>query len=162
MLRKLVVAIAKEASTTTIKASSIVVKAILTTIEASLIVVEAFANMNALLSCFASFIHVTTRAILSLAIISILIDIEITIDKSLLSFRTSIDFYLMNDLIYYIKNDKIRLYIFQNTKSIVMKTTHNDCFHASYYRVYAKLSDTIYIHKLFKKLIIYIQHCSQC
>lgn len=82
----------------------------------------------------------------------------ITIDK-LSSLRINIDLYLINNLIYYVKNDKTRLCISRNTKSIVIRATHNDYFYANYYRIHVKLNNTIYIYKLSRKLIIYIRHC---
>ena len=41
-------------------------------------------------------------------------------------------------------------------KKIILKATHDDCNYAKHHRAYAKLSKTIYIYKLSKKLIIYI------
>ena len=43
-------------------------------------------------------------------------------------------------------------------KKIILKITHDNNNYAKYYRAYVKLSETIYIHKLLRKLIIYIRH----
>ena len=42
----------------------------------------------------------------------------------------------------------------------MLKATHDDCNYAKHHRAYVKLLKTMYIHKLLKKLIIYIRHCS--
>lgn len=160
MFRKFVIAIAKKASLIITKVLSIVVKTSSRIIEASFIIVRAFTNVNVLSSSSTLFIHVTIKATLSLAIASILIDTKFIVDKFLLSLYIDIDFYLMSNLIYHVKNDKIRLCIFQNTKSIMIKTIYDDYFHANHYRVYVRLNDIIYIHKLSRKLIIYIRYCS--
>jgi len=57
----------------------------------------------------------------------------IAINKFLLLLRIDINFCLIKNFIYYIKNNKIQLYIFRNIKSIVMRTTYNDCFYINYY-----------------------------
>ena len=72
------------------------------------------------------------------------------------------NFVLQNELIYHVKNDKKRLYISTSMKKMMLKTAHDDCNHAKHHRAYVKLSKTIYIHKLSRKLIIYIRHCSAC
>ena len=75
---------------------------------------------------------------------------------------TNIDFCLKEGLIYHVKNDKKRLCISQNAKVDVLKTAHDNCFHVDHHRVYARLSDFVYVHKLSRKLIIYIRHCPSC
>lgn len=149
----------KALSRFTIKAKSILQKLFIAiAIEAISIAIELFNSISSLSS-------MTTKIVSSLTKVSFRFiikakSISIIVDKFLLALRTNIDFYLMKELIYYIKNDRTRLCISRNIKSIVMKATHDDYFHANHHKVYVKLSDSIYIHKLFKKLIIYIRHCS--
>ena len=54
------------------------------------------------------------------------------------------------------------MYVFRNCEQNVFKLIHDDCFHAEYYRVYVRLINVVYVHKLFKKVTIYIRHCSAC
>ena len=70
--------------------------------------------------------------------------------------HTEINFALRNKLIYYIKNDKEILCILASIEKIILKIIYDDCNYADYYCVYIKLSETIYIHKLSRKLITYI------
>ena len=72
------------------------------------------------------------------------------------------NFVLQNELIYHVKNNKEKICISTSMKKMMLKTTHNDCNYAKYHRVYIKLLNTMYIHKLLRKLIIYIQYCSAC
>ena len=44
----------------------------------------------------------------------------------------------------------------------MLKIIYNDCNYAEYHRAYIKLLKTMYIYKLSRKLIIYIQHCLTC
>ena len=81
--------------------------------------------------------------------------------------RNDIDFRFIDDLIYYLleyDNEliKSRLCISFNAIHDVFKLIHDNCFHVEHYRVYAKLIEFVYIHKLFKQLIIYIRHCFFC
>jgi len=142
MLYKLIIVVA-------IKVSSIIIKTI-----------EALFAIN-VLSTIAKAItrtHLLVIKALSLVIAKTKFIVEAQLNLFLLSRRINIDFCLINNLIYYVKNSKTRLYISRNIKSTIRRATHNDCFHASYYRIYVKLSNTIYIYKLSRKLIIYIRY----
>ena len=72
------------------------------------------------------------------------------------------NFVLQNELIYHVKNNKKKLCILILMKKVILKAAHDDCNYAKYYRIYIKLLKTTYIHKLSKKLIIYIRHYSTC
>ena len=72
------------------------------------------------------------------------------------------NFVLQDELIYHVKNDKKKLCISTSMKKMMLKVMYDDCNYAKHHRAYVKLSKTIYIHKLLKKLIIYIRHCSAC
>jgi hypothetical protein len=142
MLYKLIIVVA-------IKVSSIIIKTI-----------EALFAIN-VLSTIAKAItrtHLLVIKALSLVIAKTKFIVEAQLNLFLLSRRINIDFCLINNLIYYVKNSKTRLYISRNIKSTIRRATHNDCFQASYYRIYVKLSNTIYIYKLSRKLIIYIRY----
>ena len=75
---------------------------------------------------------------------------------------TDIDFQLHDELIYHVKKNIFRLCIFNNCKQNVFKLIHDDCFHAEHHRVYVRLINVVYVHKLSKKFTIYIRHCSIC
>lgn len=156
MLRKLVIAIVTKALFTTtnvlfftIKDSSNITRGLLVVVELFdyILSISFLATKTILFLTKAKSLNMTkvtfvTRTKLILVIIKI-----ITIDK-LLSLRIDINFCLINNLIYYVKNNRTRLCISRNIKSIVIRATHNNCFYASYYKVYVKLSNTIYIYKL--------------
>ena len=74
---------------------------------------------------------------------------------------SEIDFQLIDDLIYYVKNDQFRLCISKNCIHDVLKLAHDDNFHVDHHRAYDRLK-TIYIRRLFRRLINYIRHCSSC
>ena len=89
-----------------------------------------------------------------------------TILKTLVfnNYCINIDFCFINNFIYYLFENnheliKSRLCISFNAIHNVFKLTHNNCFYIDYYRVYTKLIEFVYIHKLFRKLTIYIQYC---
>ena len=75
---------------------------------------------------------------------------------------TNINFQLHDELIYHVKKNIFRLCISSNCEQNVFQLAHDDCFHAKHHRVYARLIEFVYVHKLFKKLITYIRHCSTC
>ena len=75
---------------------------------------------------------------------------------------TDIDFQLHDELIYHVKKNIFKLCIFSNCEQNVFKLIHDDCFHARHHRVYVRLINIVYVHKLFKKFTIYIRHCSIC
>ena len=74
--------------------------------------------------------------------------------------HTKINFVLQNKLIYYVRNNKKKLCILTLMKKIMLKTAHDDCNYAKHHHAYVKLSKMMYIHKLSRKLIIYIKHYS--
>ena len=83
---------------------------------------------------------------------------EVVLSRSLID----IDFSLKNDLIYHVKNEKKRLCILKNIEANVIKAIHDDCFHVSHHCAYVRLFEIVYVHKLSRKLIIYIRHCFSC
>ena len=64
-------------------------------------------------------------------------------------------------MFYHLKKNYFRFCIFQNCVQKFLKLVHDDNFHASYHRVYARLK-VVYIRKLLWTLIFYIKHCSTC
>ena len=75
---------------------------------------------------------------------------------------TDIDFQLRDELIYHIKKNIFKLCIFKNCEQKIFKLIHDDCFHVDHHRAYARLIEIVYVHKLFRKFITYIRHCSTC
>jgi hypothetical protein len=76
--------------------------------------------------------------------------------------KFEIDFHLKNDLIYHLKNDKKRLCISSFCETDVFKLAHDQNNHFDHHHVYNKLIDHVYILKLFRKIRLYIKHCSVC
>ena len=74
----------------------------------------------------------------------------------------NIDFQLINDLIYYIKQSNARLCVSTNCIKNVFEIIHDLNAHAKHHKAYVRLIDIVYIHKLSKQFIIYIKHCSFC
>lgn len=79
------------------------------------------------------------------------------------SVRTNIDFALIDDLIYYIKNNNSqiefetsRLIISTNCEKKIFAMTHDDCNHLEHHRVYVKLVEFVYIFRMSRKLRLYI------
>ena len=82
--------------------------------------------------------------------------------KSNLVYLTfEIDFQLIDDLLYHVKKDYLKLYISKNCILDVLKLIHDDKVYVDHHRVYVRLT-FVYIRKFFKKLTIYIRHCSNC
>ena len=133
---------------------------------------ESFASNTSTIKSIFSFIASSIIIVLkkffeSIKVIVTSIVFISTIDENLSISKikkivTDIDFKLRDDLIYHVKKNIFRLCIFKNCEQKVFKLIHDDCFHAEHHRVYARLIESIYIHKLFKKLTIYIRHCSTC
>ena len=74
-----------------------------------------------------------------------------------------IDFRLIDDLIYYVKNDNSSRFCFSiNFEQNVMKLIHNENSHVEHHRIYVRIVKFVYIRYLFKKFTIYIKHCSFC
>lgn len=170
MLRKLVVAVATKASSSVVNVSSRTIENSSSSSELESLVVElsrSRSSMSLMITKATSFVveaSLVTEAsfvvVRPISIISTSIITKVEVDKSASSLRTDVDFCLIDDLIYHIKNGKTRLCIFRNTKSTVMRAAHDDCFHAGHHKAYARLTNAVYIHKLSRKLIIYIRHCS--
>ncbi len=74
----------------------------------------------------------------------------------------NIEFSLKNDLIFHIKNEKKRLCISFSCERDIFKLAHDQNNHFDHHRVYFKLIDQIFILKLFRKIRLYIKHCSAC
>ena len=73
-----------------------------------------------------------------------------------------IDFKILDDFVYHIANGKNRLCIFEVQKQKVFRMIYDDNHHADSYRCYQKISDTLYIFRLSRKLRTYIDHCFFC
>ena len=73
-----------------------------------------------------------------------------------------INFQLINDLFYHIKNETVRFCIFSNYIQKIFRLVHDANAHVEYYRTYSKLVDVVYIRKFSKRLTTYIRHCFKC
>lgn len=78
------------------------------------------------------------------------------------SVKTEIDFVLKKDFIYHIKNDVERLCIFQICEKAVFELTHDQNNHAGYNKTYHRLTDSVFIPKLSRKIRQYVKFCSIC
>ena len=76
--------------------------------------------------------------------------------------RININFKLIDDLIYYIKNDTRRLYFFVTIKKKVFRLTYDENAHFNIHRCYNRIMKTFYIFKLSKKIRRYIEHYFNC
>lgn len=78
------------------------------------------------------------------------------------SIFTEIDFELRDEVIYHVHDEFFKFCVSKSAIKNVFQLAHNDNAHAEHHRAYQRVVDLIYIHKLFKKLDIYIQHCLSC
>ena len=77
--------------------------------------------------------------------------------------RIEIDFKIFDDLIYYIDiNDRDKLCISKSLKKEIFRQAHDENHHAEAHRCHNRISETLFILKLLKKLRVYIEHCSSC
>ena len=80
-----------------------------------------------------------------------------------LDISDEIEFVLKDRRIYYVSKKLIfRLCVFWNLKKKIFNMIHDDQHHCDFHRVYAKISSSLYIRHLFKKLRRYIKHCKTC
>ena len=77
-------------------------------------------------------------------------------------FRIDIDFEIRDDLIYYIDSDTLRLCISRSQEEKIFRLAHDENQHAEIYRCFHRISKTLFISRLFKKIRIYVKHCSAC
>ena len=74
-----------------------------------------------------------------------------------------IDFQLIDDLIYYVKNNNSsRFFISINFEQNVMKLIYDENSHIEHHRIYVRIVKFVYIRHLFRKFIVYIKYCSFC
>ncbi len=73
------------------------------------------------------------------------------------------NFFLRNDLIYYSSKEKTsKLCISWSLKKNIYEITHDNNHHCEFHRVYTRLSESIYIRHMIKRLRRYIHHCKVC
>ena len=78
-------------------------------------------------------------------------------------FRIDVDFELsFDDLIYYIENDIRRLCIFNSIEIKIFRLIHDVNAYADVHRSFNKITNTLYIFRLFKKIRRYVKHCFSC
>ena len=68
-------------------------------------------------------------------------------------------------IITYILFSKILRHVFafhNSWKKIIFATTHDENHHCDFHRVYVRISESLYIKHLIKKLKKYIKHCKKC
>ena len=70
-----------------------------------------------------------------------------------------INFKILDDLIYYIVNNKDHLCIFEAQKLKVFCITYDNNHYANFYRCYQKIFNILYIFRFLQKLCIYINYC---
>ena len=74
-----------------------------------------------------------------------------------------IRFKLRNDLIYYtFEKNKKRLYISTIMKQKMFRVIHDLNIHDNFHRTYNRITNSIYIRQLIKRLHNYIDYCSKC
>ena len=77
--------------------------------------------------------------------------------------RTGIDFKVVDGLIYYTgTNGRDRLCIPKSLEGEIFRQAHDENHHAGAHRCYSRISETLFIPKLLKKLRAYTEHCPSC
>ena len=87
------------------------------------------------------------------------LDVEETIFKK---FRTRIDFEIKDDLIYYIERNRSRLCILKILKEEIFRLAHDDNQHVEAHRCFHRISKTMFISRLLRKIRSYVDHCLSC
>ena len=82
--------------------------------------------------------------------------------KKLKKIYIDIEFALKNDFIYYLKKNRCRLCIFKLCEIDIFRLAHDDNQHFDRYRCYQKITNVLYISRLFKKFRFYLKHCFDC
>jgi hypothetical protein len=73
------------------------------------------------------------------------------------------NFFLRDDLIYYSSEEKtFKLCISWSLKKNIYEMTHDNNHHCEFHRVYTRLSESVYIRHMIKRLRRYIHHCKFC
>ena len=91
------------------------------------------------------------------------IDSDNSSEKSLSKkFRIEIDFKLLDELIYYIdeNDDRTKLCILRTLKEKMFRLAHDESHPVETNRCFHKISNIVYISRLFKKIRTYVKHCS--
>jgi hypothetical protein len=74
-----------------------------------------------------------------------------------------INFIVRNELVYYVSKEKtFKLCISWTLKKDIYKMIHDDNHHCEFHKVYARISESIYIRHMIKRLRRYIHHCKFC
>ena len=82
--------------------------------------------------------------------------------RSRYEFKTRIDmnFVVQKQLIYH--KERLRLCILTTIEKEIFELTHDKNQHSRINRCYARISESLYVSRLSKKLRQYIKHCSKC
>ena len=70
-------------------------------------------------------------------------------------------FELQNDFIYHL-NERRRLCISISCEQNIFRMIHDENQHFERHRCYQRISNSVYVSRLFKKLRLYIEHCLDC
>lgn len=76
-------------------------------------------------------------------------------------FRTGIDFAVRDGLIYYTAGDHFRLCI-PKVLEDVFQAVHDHNHHAGAHRCFTRVSETLFIPRLLRKIRTYVEHCPAC
>ena len=77
-------------------------------------------------------------------------------------FRIKMNFELRDELIYYINEKRLRLCIFKSMKKEIFHMIHDDNHYFDIHQCFMKISKTMFIFRLLKKIYIYIKHYLTC
>ena len=86
------------------------------------------------------------------------------VDKDDEAKRIGLRFRLRNELIYYINFDdgRERLCVPESLESEVFKLAHDEQHHGGFHRTYERITKSMYLRHLSKRLRKYIEHCPRC
>ena len=89
--------------------------------------------------------------------------IKLKIQINFMNTSDEIEFILKNNHIYFVFEDTTpHLCISWSMKKIIFATTHDENHHCDFHRVYVRISESLYIRHLVKRLRKYIKHCKKC
>ena len=76
--------------------------------------------------------------------------------------KSSLAFYIQDDFIYYDDGARSRICLPQCFKKEIFALAHDKNAHMRFHRAYQQITESIYMHRLSRRLRKYIDHCPQC
>ena len=76
--------------------------------------------------------------------------------------ENDINFVYRDEFIYHQKNDEKKLCLLFNMKTKIFRMIYNQIAYINFHKCYQRIFETLYFHKLIKRLRVYIRKCHVC